>query len=195
MPTAKHPQAIIHMASGGRVVMELYPESAPNAANSFIWLAKQGAYNNRAIKRIVPDFVIQPTYTSFDKDPVCDFLIDNESRINGYDNPDALALTKYAVAMGGDGETLASGSCFFIVVGDVPRLDGKYPGFARVISGFEELERLLHLDMVSIEADVPGVVINEPKEPQIIEAITVETFGVTYGEPVKTEGILAYERQ
>ncbi len=191
----KQPLATITMASGAKIILEIHPESAPNAAASFMWLAGQGAYNNRAIKRIVPDFVIQPTYTSFDKDPVCDFLIDNESRINGHDNPNAMALTKYAVAMGGDGETLASGSCFFIVVGDVPRLDGKYPGFARVISGFEELDRLVQLEMISIEADVPGVVINEPKEPQVIESITVETFGVSYGEPVKTEGVLAYDRK
>lgn len=190
-----HPIATIKLQSGEVIQVEILPEAAPNTATAFIWLAQQGAYNNRSIQRIVPDFVIQPSYNSFDKDPLCDFLIANESRVNSFDSPAAIPLTKYAVAMGGDGETLASGSCFFIVVGDVPRLEGKYPGFGRVISGFEALERLVRVPLMSVEADIPGVVIQVPLEPEIIESIAVDTFGVDYGEPVKTEGILAYERK
>ncbi|MCK8061483.1 MULTISPECIES: peptidylprolyl isomerase [unclassified Fusibacter] len=189
-----HQIATIIMASGAEIKIELYPEAAPNTATSFMYLASTGAYKNRTIKRVVPGFVLQPSYTSFDKDPSCDFLIDNESRVNGYDNN--LTLSKYAVAMGGDGESLASGSCFYIVVGDaMEKLDGKYPGFGRVISGFEEIERIMQVDTTPVTVDVPGVVVNEPTRPEIIKDITLETFGLPIGEPVKTEGILAYERK
>lgn len=190
-----HPIATLQLQSGEKIQIEIDPLSAPNAATAFIWLANQGAYNHRTIQRIVPDFVIQPSYNSFDKDPICDFLIANESSVNGYISKSHLPLTRYAVAMGGDGETLASGSCFFIVVGDVPRLEGKYPGFGRVISGFEALERLVRVPLMSVEAEIPGVVIQVPLEPEVIESIVVDTFGVDYGEPVKAEGILAYERR
>lgn len=190
----KHPIATIVMESGAEIKIELYPEAAPNTVASFMYLASIGAYKNRSIKRVVPGFVLQPSFTSFDKDPTCDFLIDNESRVNGYDND--LTLSRYAVAMGGDGERLASGSCFYIVVGDVEeKLDGKYPGFGRVISGFEEIERIMQVDTAPVAVDVPGVVVNEPTIPEIIKDITVETFGLPLVEPVKTEGILAYERK
>lgn len=190
----KHPIATIQLASGESIKIEIYPETAPNTATSFIWLAQQGAFNNRAIKRIVPGFVIQPSYTSFDEDPVCDFIIKGEFRANGFDNP--LTISKYTVAMGGDGETLASGSCFFIAVGDCEeRLDGKYAGFGRVVEGFEVIDRLLQVETVEVAADLPGVVVNEPKIPEIMTQVTVETYGASFGEPVKTTGVWAYEKK
>ncbi len=189
----QHPIATIQMASGGRIKLEIYPECAPNTATSFIWLANQGAYDQREIKRIVPDFVIQPSFTSFDRDPICDYMISGEYRANGVENN--LKLSKYTVAMGGDGEALASGSCFFIAVADCEeKLDGKYAAFAKVIEGFEEIERLLHVELEEKETDLPNVVVNEPKVPEIMTSIRVETFGEVYGEPIKTNGVWAYEK-
>jgi peptidyl-prolyl cis-trans isomerase B (cyclophilin B) len=189
-----HPIATIHMASGEHIKIEIYPEVAPNTASSFIWLVQQKAFDNRFIKRIVPDFVIQPSYTSFDNDPLCDFVINGEFRANGFDNP--LTISKYTVAMGGDGETLASGSCFFIAVGDCEdRLDGKYAAFGRVIEGFEVIDRLVNVETVEVPADIPGVVVNEPKFPEIMAQVTVDTCGMTFEEPVKTVGVWAYEKK
>lgn len=190
----QNPIATLTLASGEIIKMELYPEYAPNAVNSFIWLAEQNAFNNRQIKRIVPNFVIQPSYTSFDKDPICDYKIDGEFRANGKNNP--LPLSKYAVAMGGDGETLASGSCFFFVMSDdcFERLDGKYTGFAKVIEGFEALDRLMTVELIPVIADIPSAVVNEPKVPETIVSLTVETFGETYSKPIKVNGSWAYEK-
>lgn len=194
MNNLQHPMATIHMATGEQIKIELYPEAAPNTVSSFIWLAQQGAFDERSINRIVPGFVIQPSYTSFDNDPVCDFVIEGEFRANGFDNP--LTVSKYTVAMGGDGETLASGSCFFIAVGDCEeRLDGKYAGFGRVVEGFDVIDRLLSVETVEVPADIPGVVVNAPKVPEIMKQVTVETHGVQYGEPVKTTGVWAYEKK
>ncbi len=190
----KNPIATIQMASGNAIKIEIMPTEAPNTAASFIWLAEQGAFDNRPIKRIVPDFVIQPSFNAFEKDQRCDFMIQGEFRANGFNNQ--LPLTKYAVAMGGDGETLTSGSCFFIVVGDaMEKLDGKYSGFGKVIEGFDEVDRLVRVPLKSVETDLPGVVINEPEQMEVIERITVETFGEIYNEPVKTKGVWAYERK
>ncbi len=189
-----NPIATIHMASGKAIQIEIFPNEAPNTASSFIWLAQQGAFDNRPIKRIVPEFVIQPSFNSFEKDDLCDFMIEGEFRANGFENH--LPLSKYTVAMGGDGETLASGSCFFIVVGEVmDRLDGKYPGFGKIIDGFEEVDRLVAVPLKAVETDLPGVVVNEPEQPEIIEKITVETFGQVFSEPVKTKGVWAYEKK
>lgn len=182
----KNPIATILMKSGNKITIELFPKEAPNTVNSFIYLAKKGSFNNREIKRIVPDFVIQPTFTAFDKDPDCDFLIDGEFRENGHDNN--LKVSKWTVAMGGDGKSVASGSCFFITVGNCEeKLDGKYAGFGKVIDGFEEVERLEGIETKSVDIGVSGVIVNEPITPEIIEEVNVDTFGITYDEPIKLE--------
>lgn len=181
-----NPIATILMSSGNEIKIELYPELAPNTVNSFVNLAQRGLFDNRKIERIVKDFVIQPSYTSFNKDPECDFLIEGEFRANGFENP--MAIDKYTVAMGGDGERYASGSCFFITVGEnIERLQGRYPGFGKVIEGFEELDRLLDIETVPVESGMPGVTINEPKIPEIMVKVTVETFGRSFEAPIKVE--------
>ena len=62
-PVKKHPIATIEMSSGKNIVIELYPEEAPNTCASFIWLANRGRYDNKTVDRIVPGFVIQPSYS------------------------------------------------------------------------------------------------------------------------------------
>lgn len=182
----QNPIATIIMESGRKIVIELFPKEAPNTVNSFIYLANKGEFDNREIKRIVPEFVIQPTYNSFDKDPQCDFLIDGEFRENGYDNN--LKITKWTVAMGGDGKNTASGSCFFITIGNCEeRLDGKYASFGRVIDGFEEVERISKVQTKSIDIGISGVIVNEPINPEKMVKVSVDTFGNTYNKPIKLE--------
>lgn len=189
----KNPIATIELSNGGRIVMELFPTFAPNTVASFIWLANQGAFDQRSINRIVPGFVIQPSYTGFDKDPVCDYMIEAETRFNGHENP--LTLAPFTVAMGGDGETLASGSCFFFVMGEhYERLDGKYPGFAKVVEGEALLSEMEQLPMKAVATDLPGVSVNVPETPILMEKVWVETFGQAYPEPEKTKGVWSYER-
>ncbi|MBR4878934.1 MAG: peptidylprolyl isomerase, partial [Clostridia bacterium] len=57
----KNPVAKIY-TSCGIITVELYPEAAPNTVRSFLWAASENMYENRLIKRIVPGFVIQPSY-------------------------------------------------------------------------------------------------------------------------------------
>lgn len=181
---ASHPIATLYMASGNEIRIELFPEVAPNAVNSVIALAQKGCYDNREVRRIVKDFVIQPSYNAFESDPECDYMIDGEFKANGFENP--LPLSKYAVAMAGDGSQQASGSEFFIVVGDCEeRLEGKFTGIGRVIFGFEELERLLSVETMPVSVEGLEVTINEPKTPEIISQVVIDTFGKTYEAPIK----------
>lgn len=43
----------------GNVVIEVYPQAAPNAAQRFVELAESGFYDNTPISRVVQDFVAQ----------------------------------------------------------------------------------------------------------------------------------------
>jgi peptidyl-prolyl cis-trans isomerase A (cyclophilin A) len=45
--------------SGGEVVIEVYPDAAPNAAQRFVELVKSGFYDDTPISRVVPGFVAQ----------------------------------------------------------------------------------------------------------------------------------------
>jgi peptidylprolyl isomerase len=45
--------------SKGRMVLQLYPEVAPQHVNSFIFLARQGFYDNQTFHRVLKDFMAQ----------------------------------------------------------------------------------------------------------------------------------------
>ncbi|MEG1965764.1 MAG: peptidylprolyl isomerase, partial [Oscillospiraceae bacterium] len=61
----KNPIATLKMKNGKEITIELYPQFSPNAVNSFINLANKGTFDNKDVKRIVPGFVLQPTYDEF----------------------------------------------------------------------------------------------------------------------------------
>src|SRR5690554_4562100 len=43
----------------GKIDLELYPQDAPQHVNSFIFLAREGFYNDVIFHRVIPDFMIQ----------------------------------------------------------------------------------------------------------------------------------------
>jgi peptidyl-prolyl cis-trans isomerase A (cyclophilin A) len=61
---AKAPAITVHstiklQTTSGDVVIEIYPQAAPNAAKRFVELIESGFYNNTPISRVVPGFVAQ----------------------------------------------------------------------------------------------------------------------------------------
>ena len=70
----------------------------------------------------------------------------------------------------------SAGSQFFIMVKKSPHLDGAYAAFGKVLSGMEEVDRIV---------GVPRNGQDRPDEAQKIASMTVECFGVEYPEPVK----------
>ena len=181
METAKHPIASIEMSSGARIVIELFPEFAPNTCNSFIDLARRGLYDNREIRRVVPGFVIQPSYSSFEE-PEMEYTISGEFAAAGFEG--GIPNDYGCVAMGGDGKT-ASGSCFYFTLCYDKRLDGRFPVFGKVTEGLEELKRIEGVALEPVQSDMPGVIINVPVKPEIMKKVTIETFGCDYPPPVK----------
>ena len=79
---------------------------------------------------------------------------------------------------GGDPEGTGMGgpgSEFFIMVDNAPYLDGQYAAFGKVIEG---------IDVAQAIVSSPRDRADRPHEDQIMEKVTVETFGAEYGEPV-----------
>ena len=68
----------------------------------------------------------------------------------------------------------SAGSQFFIMAADAPHLDGQYAAFGKVTEGIDEVQRI-----VNVKRDY----MDKPLEDEVMEEVTVETFGVDYGEP------------
>ena len=166
----------------GVITFEMYPQHAPNTVNSFIWSVQQDFYTNRLIKRVVKDFVLQPSYCHFDIDG-CDFMLSGEFAENRYDNP--LKFEKYTVAMAGDGEKESHGCEFFITLSDEAgkKLQGKFAPFGKITAGFDVVDRIAEAEVRQLKIDGVDAVIKQPVNDIYMHKIEVEIFGEKYVKP------------
>ena len=136
-----NPVVALHIKNYGSVIIELYPDVAPNTVNNFISLVKSGFYDNNTFHRLMPGFVLQggdPTGTGTG-DP--GYKIRGEFTNNGFENN--LKHTKGVVSMARGSYSMDSaGSQFFIMLGDSDFLDGDYAAFGKVIDGMDLVERI-----------------------------------------------------
>jgi peptidyl-prolyl cis-trans isomerase B (cyclophilin B) len=98
--------------------------------------------------------------------------IKGEFKGNGFNND--LKHTKGVLSMARSMQPNSAGSQFFIMVANAPHLDGQYAGFGKVIEGMEVADGI-----VGTATDFR----DKPYEDQVIESITVDTFGEEIGEP------------
>ncbi len=150
--------ARVQMADGGEFLLELYPESAPQTVNSFVFLANEGWFDGVTFHRVLEGFVAQtgdPTGTG--------------GGGPGYQLPNEIdeALShddKGVVAMSNSGPD-TNGSQWYITLGPAVNLDGGYTIFGRVAEGMEVVEGLTPRDPSRNPDAPPG---------DIIESITIE---------------------
>lgn len=55
----ENPVVAMYVEDYGSIVIELYPDVAPNTVNNFISLVKSGFYDDNTFHRLVKDFVLQ----------------------------------------------------------------------------------------------------------------------------------------
>lgn len=184
-----NPTATLHMANKAIIVIELLPEAAPNTVASFIYAAGRGIFDGHAIERIVPGDWIDMSYTGFGKREG-QYLIPYESSLHPEIPP--LDSGVGSVCMGGYGNLGESGCEFFFPLRPCPEHRGLYPVFGRVLSGIEEILRLEHIPIRPVENfPIPGVQVNAPVTPQIIDHVSLDLKGNSYPEPVRIhEGML-----
>ena len=155
----------------GTIKVELYPEVAPNTVNNFISLVKKGFYDGTIFHRVIPGFMIQggdPEGTGMGGPG---YGIVGEFAANGIQND--LKHTTGVISMARSQRPNSAGSQFFIMVDDAPYLDGQYAAFGKVTEGMEAAQAIVA---------APRDRMDRPYEDQIMEKVTVETFGVEYDE-------------
>lgn len=136
--TSKNYTAIIE-TSKGNITLELFARDVPVTVNNFVFLARQGFYDNTTFHRVIPDFVAQggdPTGTG--------------TGTPGYFIPDEITQHTHvagALSMANIApHTNTNGCQFFICYTDQHGLDGDFSVFGQVISGMDVLESLTPRD-------------------------------------------------
>jgi len=126
----------------GEMVVEFWPDVAPNTVENFKKLAKKGFYDGTAFHRIVKGFMIQGgDPLTKDASKAAQWGTgDPGYKINAEFNDRPHVRGVISMARGGDPNS--AGSQFFICLGDAPFLNGKYTAFGKLIKGDDVLGKL-----------------------------------------------------
>ena len=171
---AQNPIVTITMKNGDVIKAELYPNIAPVSVNNFISLINRKFYDGLIFHRVIKGFMIQggcPDGTGMGGPG---YSIKGEFAANGVDN--SLKHTEGVLSMARAQHPDSAGSQFFIMHKNAPHLDGSSAAFGKVFEG---------MDVVNKIAETRTDWSDRPLEPQVIDTITVETFGQEYPEPEK----------
>ena len=121
--------------SRGSIVVDLFPDVAPNTVNNFVFLAKDGFYNGTQFHRVIPDFMIQGG------DP------EGTGRGGpGYKFGDEFGsgrkLNKAGILAMANAGPNTNGSQFFITHVVTDWLDGKHTVFGQTTSGQDVVDQI-----------------------------------------------------
>lgn len=171
---AKNPIVTITMKDGGVIKAELYPDIAPVSVNNFISLINKGYYDGLIFHRVIRGFMIQGGCPEGNGMGGPGYCIKGEFTQNGFQND--LKHTEGVLSMARAMNPDSAGSQFFIMHKTSPHLDGAYAAFGKVIEGQENVDKI---------AETATNYEDRPLEDQVMQTVTVETFGVDYPEPEK----------
>jgi peptidyl-prolyl cis-trans isomerase B (cyclophilin B) len=134
----KHYSATIKTGKGD-LELELFAADVPNTVNNFVFLAREGFYDNTTFHRVIPGFMAQggdPTGTG--------------AGGPGYRFADEFTNHKHvagALSMANAGPN-TNGSQFFITYAPQPHLDGRHSVFGQLTKGMDILKSLENGDSI-----------------------------------------------
>ena len=138
----------------GKIVIELFPNDAPNHVVNFIKLAENGFYDGTIFHRIIPGFMIQGG------DPNTK---DGDQSTWGTGGPsysvnaefNTIKHNRGIVSMARSADPNSAGSQFFIVHKDSNFLDEQYTAFGRIVTeeSFETLDKIASVE--TGDKDIP----------------------------------------
>jgi peptidyl-prolyl cis-trans isomerase B (cyclophilin B) len=135
--TSKNYTAIIETVKGN-ITLELFAKDVPVTVNNFVFLSREGFYDNCTFHRVIKGFVAQggdPTGTG--------------TGTPGYFIPNEITQHTHvagALSMARTNIPDTNGCQFFICYTDQHGLDGSYSVFGQLISGMDVLESLTPRD-------------------------------------------------
>jgi cyclophilin family peptidyl-prolyl cis-trans isomerase len=123
----------------GDFEVELYADKAPKTVNNFVFLAREGYYDDTTFHRVIRNFMAQggdPTGTG--------------SGGPGYKFADeihpSLKHSGAGILSMANAGPATNGSQFFITHGATPHLDGRHTVFGKVVQGMENVLKIRERD-------------------------------------------------
>lgn len=116
----------------GTMVIELFADKTPITVNNFVFLAREGYYDEVIFHRVIADFMVQggdPTGTGRGG-PGYKFQDEFVSSLK-HDKQGILSMANAG--------PFTNGSQFFITHGPTPHLNGKHTVFGQVVEGLDVL--------------------------------------------------------
>ncbi len=140
-----HTYCAILTTAKGRIVIQLYPQVAPQHVNSFVFLAQRGFYDGTTFHRVIPGFVAQggdPTGTGTGG-PGYRLPLEVNPAVK-YDRIGVLGMAR-------TNDPNSAGSQFFITYAPLPSLDPSpqnagYTIFGQVVEGMGVVEQITPRD-------------------------------------------------
>jgi len=184
--TYKRPRVSLTFKGFDPIVIDLYPEYAPETCKNFISLIESGYYDDKSLCRSVPKRLIQSGDTSLDPKAWTDdspgYILEGEFNRQDFKNPLSFKRGVLGMAMAAYEKTdYATAGSFFIMTKDESALDAIVPAFGMVVEGMDQVDLLNDLE---VHEDYGY---HAPCQPVAIEAIQVETHGYTYGTPKQVD--------
>ena len=158
-PTMKYSATI--ETDQGPMTAELFPADVPITVNNFVFLAREGFYEDGCFHRIITGFMIQGGCPEGKGTGGPGYRFQDEEVTRPY--------TKGTLAMANAGPN-TNGSQFFIMHQDTPGLPPNYTIFGKLTDGEDVLETI---------ASSPTVANDRPAERRTIHNITI------HEEPIK----------
>jgi cyclophilin family peptidyl-prolyl cis-trans isomerase len=161
MEIDQHKEHVATMkTSKGEIKIKLYASETPFTVNNFVFLSRQGFYDNTKFHRVIKDFMIQggdPTGTGKGGPG---YTFNDEPIIRDY--------TRGTLAMANAGPN-TNGSQFFIMHQELP-LPKSYVIFGEVIEGMDVVDKIANTEVKAS----PFGELSSPVEDITIKSIKIE---------------------
>ena len=136
----------------GAVVIEMYPDKAPNHVERIKQLVRQGFYDGLKFHRVIDGFMAQTG------DPLGNGTGGSGVRLNAEFND--LHHGRGAVSMARAADPNSADSQFFICFKDAGFLDGQYTVWGQVVSGMEFVDNIKRGSGANGEVVNPDVIVS-----------------------------------
>lgn len=185
--------AVMEVAFGGvrdTVMIELFPNDAPQTVANFINLCDSGFYNGLAFHRAIEGFLVQTG------DPLTSDESAREKWGTGGEDKSIPAEIKRSHGIGAVGmarrsdkvnpQRRSNGSQFYVTLGNYGALEGKYTVFGQVVSGLDVLKRISIMPVDSNDCpiariEVKSIKVIEQKGPMQVQPVAGD--GQRYSKP------------
>ena len=152
------------------MVVELYPEYAPETVANFLTLVRSGFYDGLTFHRVVKGFMIQGGDPNGDGTGGSGRTIKGEFSSNGF-SKNTLLHTFGVISMARGDDKNSASSQFFLMDGADASLDGSYAAFGRLVDGASTLSAIA---ATAVQANPLTGEVSQPVDPVVITRIVVE---------------------